>query len=67
MDEPLVTAARNFETQRENASKEKAGLMNQRNRLESEVDSVTSDIEKMEMECSRESLRIIARTFCIII
>ncbi|GHJ86488.1 hypothetical protein NliqN6_2890 [Naganishia liquefaciens] len=58
MDEPLVTAARNFETQRENASKEKAGLMNQRNRLESEVDSVTSNIEKMEMECSRTKKEI---------
>lgn len=55
MEEPLVVAGKTFEDQRISASRKKAELVNQRNRHEGEIDNIKDNIDKLELEASRES------------
>lgn len=54
MEDPLVVAARNFEYERDAASRQKADLVNRRTRLEGEIDTIKIKINELEMESSRE-------------
>lgn len=57
MEGPLLAAGKTFDTERDNAAKEKAALTSQRNRLEGEIYTIKNNIDEMEMESSRESSR----------
>jgi chromosome segregation ATPase len=54
MEDPLFTAAKSLESERDKASGKKAELVNQRNRYEGEIDNIKENIEKLELEASRK-------------
>lgn len=54
MDEPLITAQRSCENERDAISREKQMVLEQRNRWESDVAITKENIEKLELEASRK-------------
>jgi flagellar motility protein MotE (MotC chaperone) len=54
MDEPLITAQRSCENERDAISREKQIVLEQRNRWESDVAITKENIEKLELEASRK-------------
>lgn len=59
MEEPLLIAQRRFDGNRDNVSREKQKLVEQRNRLESEIQITRENIERLDTEASRKS-----RNYC---
>ncbi|KAJ9116892.1 hypothetical protein QFC22_004549 [Naganishia vaughanmartiniae] len=53
MDDPLLTAQRSCEIERDSLSREKQSLLEQRNRWESDIAITKENIERLEMEASR--------------
>ncbi|KAJ9101852.1 hypothetical protein QFC21_003192 [Naganishia friedmannii] len=53
MDDPLITAQRSCDIERDSISREKQMLLEQRNRWESDIAITKENIEKLEMEASR--------------
>lgn len=55
MEDPLLIAQKHCDNERDAIGREKQKLIEQRNRLESEIDVNRENIEKLEMEASRQS------------
>lgn len=55
MEEPLIIAQRKYDGERDSITREKQKLVEQRNRLESEIEVLRENVERLDTEASRKS------------